>query len=283
MLSYYQYQLSMPRVSILIATYNRGHLISKAIESILEQSFKDWEIIVADGPSTDNTEEVINDWKTKIPQIKYIRSDMNTSIARSSNNGLRQASGEYIAILDDDDRWRDKDKLKKQVEFLDNNPDYVAVGGGMVVINENDQELFRYLKPETNGRIRDKFLFDNPMANSTTLFRYAAAAKVGFYDETLRQSADRDFWLKMGLVGKLYNFPEYLTYYLMAGQNTSIVKMRDTLSFSLKIMKRYKNNYPNYWPALLFNRVQYMYVFLPQWLKRILHLTLAKLKRIVFK
>ena len=273
----------MPKVSILIVTYNRGHLISKAIESILEQSYKDWEIVVVDGLSTDNTEEVINNWKTKISKIKYIRSGANSSIARGSNNGLRQASGEYVAILDDDDRWCDGEKLKKQVEFLDKNPEYVGVGGGMIVVNENGQELFRYLKPETDGRIRGKFLFDNPMANSTTLFRYSAAGKVGFYDETLRQSADRDFWLKMGLVGKLYNFPEYFTYYLMAGQNTSIVKMRDTLSFSLKIMKRYKNNYPHYWSALLFNRIQYMYAFLPNWIKKFLHLTLAKLKKMIFK
>lgn len=273
----------MPKVSILIVTYNRAKFISKAIESILNQSFQDWEIIVADDASTDNTIEVIREWQAKEPKIKYIRSDVNIGIARNSNNGLKIAQGDYIAILDDDDWWYNSDKLKKQVEFLDKNSNYVAVGGGVVVVDENNKEITRYLKPETDEQIRTKLLFDNTMANSTTLFRFAVAKQVGLYDDTLRYSADRDFWLKIGLLGKLYNFPEYFAYYLMSGQNTSIVKMKEHLQSSLMVMRRYKNNYPNYWLALIVNRLQHLYAFMPSFVKKFLHLTLFKIKRMIFK
>lgn len=267
----------MPKVSIILSTYNRAGFISNAIESVLEQSFSDWELIVVDDGSTDNTEEVVKKYN-----VIYSKSPENIGIARNSNRGLRIAKGEYIAIIDDDDRWIDKDKLTKQVDFLDKNPDYMAVGGGIVVIDKDGKEMFRYLKPETDEKIRDKMLFDNTMANSTTVFRHSTAEKVGLYDESLRYSADRDFFLKLGLEGKLYNFPEYFANYTMAGQNTSIVKMKEHLRSSLMVMKRYKNNYPHYQLALIVNRIQYAYAFLPNFLKRFLHTFLARLKRVLF-
>lgn len=273
----------MPKVSIILSTYNRSHFIDRAIESVLEQTFSDWELIIVDDGSTDNTEEIIKQWQIRYPKIIYSKSLENVGIARNSNRGLRMAKGEYIAIIDDDDRWIDKNKLAKQIEFLDKNPDHVAVGGGIIVINKDSKEIFRYLKPETDEQIRDKMLFDNTMANSTTVFRRPTAEKVGLYDESLRYSADRDFFLKLGLEGKLYNFPEYFANYTMAGQNTSIVKMKEHLRSSLMVMKRYKNNYPRYSLALIVNRIQYAYAFLPNFLKSFLHIFLARLKRLVFR
>ncbi|MEK7115238.1 MAG: glycosyltransferase [Patescibacteria group bacterium] len=279
----------MPKVSIVLSTFNRVHLIDRAIESVLEQTFSlpdgGWELIIVDDASTDNTEEIVKQLIYRSPtsiNIIYSKAAENIGIARNSNRGLRMAKGEYIAIIDDDDRWIDRDKLVKQVEFLDKNPDHVAVGGGIIVVDKDGKEMFRYLKPETDVQIRNKMLFDNTMANSTTVFRRSVAEKVGLYDESLRYSADRDFFLKLGLEGKLYNFPEYFANYTMAGQNTSIVKMKEHLRSSLMVMKRYKNNYPHYPLALIVNRIQYAYAFLPNFLKRFLHIFLARLKRALF-
>lgn len=273
----------MPKVSILIATYNRANLLGGAILSAITQTFQDWEIIIADDASTDTTPHVVDEWQAREPRIKYVRNESNIGIARNSNSGLWQARGKYIAILDDDDHWIDPNKLEKQVKFLDNNPDYVGVGGGVVVIDGDGRELFRYYKPQTDKQIHSKMLFDNPMANSTTMFRKSAAEKVGWYDESLRYAADRDFWLKMGVVGKLYNFPEYWASYLMAGQNTSIIKIREHLRSSLTVMKRYRIQYPHYPLAVVMNRIQYLYSFLPLLIRRSTHVVLAKLKRFLFR
>jgi hypothetical protein len=186
-------------------------------------------------------------------------------------------------MIDDDDPWTDPDKLKKQIEFLDKNPEYVGCGGGVIVVNPSGKELYRYLKPETDAEIRRYMLFSNPMANSTTMFRLAAARKVDLYDETTRYSGDRDFWLKMGLLGKLCNVKEYFSFYTMGEQNTSIAKMKPHLKASLMVMKRYRNNYPNYALALTLNTLQYWYSFLPEWFRRLVHQSLARLKRRVVR
>ncbi len=269
----------MPKVSILMATYNRAGLIDSAIKSAQNQSFNDWELIIADDGSADNTSEVVAEWLKKEPRIIYTRSEINQGISKNYNRGLRLAKGEYVAMLDDDDPWCDPDKLKKQIEFLDKNPDYAGCGGGMIVIDGDGKEVYRYLKPETDEAIRNKMLFGNPMANSTTMFRRSAGEKAGLYDESTRYSGDRDFWLKLGLIGKLRNLPEYFSYYLMANDNTSIIKIRPHLKASIMVMKRYKDKYPGYYPALVFNELQYFYAFIPESIRKRIHPALARMKR----
>ncbi len=271
----------MPRVTILMATYNRANLISRTIESLLKQTFKDWELVIPDDGSKDNTAEVVKEWEKKLPNLIYIKSDINQGISRNYNLGFSKAKGEYIAMIDDDDPWSDPKKLEKQVKFLDENKDYVGCGGGVIVVDLNHQELYRYLKPETDQQIRNRMLFGNPMANSTTLFRVSAGEKVDWYDPSIRYSGDRDFWLKLGTLGKLYNFPEYFSYYTMSGSNTSIVQMRPHLKTSFLVMRRYKNNYPHYVAAYIFNALQYAYSFLPEFIKKPIHFSLARLKRLV--
>ncbi len=269
----------MPKVSVLLATFNRGQLINRAIESVREQNFKDWELVVADDGSTDETPQIVEAWQKKEPRIVYVRNAVNQGISKNYNSGFREMKGEYIAMIDDDDPWIGRNKLQKQMDFLDKNPDYVGCGGGVIVVDSQGKELYRYLKPETDEAIRSRMLFSNPMANSTTLFRRSAAEKVGWYDEMSRYAGDRDFWLKMGKIGKLYNFPEYFSYYTMHGVNTSIAKLRPHLKASLTYMRRYRRNYPGYWLALPFNYVQYWYSFLPSFTRRPIHRLLARLKR----
>lgn len=267
------------KVSILMATWNRAAMIGKTVESVQKQSFKDWELIISDDGSTDNTQEVVRDLQKLEPRIVYVRSDTNEGISKNYNKGLRIARGKYIAMIDDDDPWCDDRKLEKQIKFLEENPDYVGCGGGVIVVDPSGRELYRYFKPETDTQIRERMLFGNPIANSTTLFRRVAGESVCWYDEKTRYSGDRDFWLKMGLKGKLYNFPEYFSYYTMTGANTSISRIRPHLKASLLIMRRYKGKYPHYFPALVFNWVQYLYSYLPAFVRRAVHFSLAKLKR----
>ena len=266
-------------VSILMATWNRAGMISRTIESVRSQTIKDWELIIADDGSTDNTPEVISKWQKSEGRIVYIQSKINEGISKNYNKGLRVAKGEYVAMIDDDDPWCDDRKLEKQIKFLEENREYAGCGGGMIVVDKSGKELYRYFKPKTDADIREKMLFGNPVANSTTLFRRAVGEDVGWYDESTLYSGDRDFWLKMGLKGKLYNFPEYFSYYTMSGENTSTVKIRPHLKASLMVMRRYKGKYPHYLPALAFNLTQCAYSYLPGFIRKLVHYSLARLKR----
>ena len=136
-------------ISIIIITRNRAGFISKAIESALGQSFPDWELIIIDDASQDNTGEIIKSYIAKDARIKYFRNDEHLRISKSRNKALSLARGEYVAVLDSDDVWSDRDKLKKQYEFLERNKDYVLVGGGVIVIDEFGKETRRYFNRES--------------------------------------------------------------------------------------------------------------------------------------
>src|SRR3989344_1906395 len=269
--------MSPLKVSILITTWNRAHLISRAIQSAIDQDFKDWELIIADDGSTDNTEKICKEWEKKDHRIKYFRAPHFGRIAKISNFGLKHAKGEYVAILDDDDMWAATDKLTKQVKFLDENKDYVACGGGYVIIDKNEKEKSRLLKPEEHENIIENALLANPMVNTTAMFRKSAAEKVGFYDETLPEFADWDFWLKMGLAGKLYNFPLHFAYYQMWDTGSSFSKQRGTAYSSLQIVPRYKGQYPHYKKAITQAYTYYIYTLLPNFIKSFLNPILSRL------
>lgn len=274
----------MPRVSVILATYNRANLISDAIESVRAQSFAGWELIVSDDASADNTPEVVRAWCAMDPRIRYLRNERNLGIGGNSNRAIREAAGEYVAIIDDDDVWIDSEKLAVQTRFLDKHPDYVGCGGGVVVVDEKGSEITRYRNPETDKEIRAAILLTNPVANSTGMFRMAAAEAAGLNDEKIGQAADRDFWLKLGLHGKLYNFPAYFMRYRVTSGSSSIVNMRPTLRASLAVMKRYRRAYPRYRRALVVNTFQYWYALLPERVRRSsLHRWLFVLKQKIFK
>ena len=115
-----------PTVSVIIPTYNRAKLLPRAIKSVLNQTFKDFEVIIVDDGSTDNTEEVINEFQKHNKRIKYIRHEKNKGAAAARNTGIKIAQGEYIAFQDSDDEWL-PNKLEKQMEIFESAPAEIGV------------------------------------------------------------------------------------------------------------------------------------------------------------
>ena len=164
-------------------TCNRPQFLSRAMQSVIEQTLEDWELIVVhDGPDQ-QTSAVMEKWVARDPRIRYYHRDRTGNIANANNYGLARAHGEYVAILDDDDYWVAPEKLAKQVAFLDSHPDYAGCGAGMTAIDENGNVLMSFLKPEQDDQIRARALCANPMAHSTTMFRRSLGEEIGFYDE----------------------------------------------------------------------------------------------------
>ena len=198
-------------ISIILPTYNGAGRIQEALLSVLGQSYLHWELLVVDDGSTDNTEELVKDLPCNEKRIIYIKNESNLGIQQTLNKGLKEAKGEYIARIDDDDMWIDKDKLLKQVEFLEKNKDCVLVGTGLVAVNEEGKEIFRTFNPELDAIIRNKILSKTCFTHSSVMFRKALAMQLGGYSELseVRHIEDYDLWLKMGTVGKLANLPIY--------------------------------------------------------------------------
>ena len=271
--------MNNPKVSIIVATINRPELIKPAIESILKQRFQDWELIIVDDSQGDATEKLIKDFFSKDTRIRYMHRKTKSNVADASNFAGQNSSGEYVALLDDDDSWVDPDKLNKQLNFLDTHPDYIGCGGGLILIDEKGNEKLRRYKPETDKEIKRKALLANPMVNSTTVFRRSAAEKIFWYDASLCQFADWDFWLKMGLVGKLYNFQEYFTKYLLWHSSGSFLKQKGNEDAILKIVRRYKGQYPSYRFAIFMGYAYQIYTYLPCGIKKFTNLLLSQLKK----
>ena len=269
----------IPRVTVIMATYNRSSLIGEAIQSVIDQSFIDWELVIADDGSTDATSEVLREWVSREPRIRYCQLPHAGRISIVSNSALQAARGSYVAILDDDDAWRDPHKLEKQVAFLDANPDYVACAGGYRIVNGQGEWIEDIHKPATDDAIRHVALRANPIANSTAMFRRDTGIQ---YDPALRQFADWDFWLKIGKAGKLYNFPELFLDYKIWNQGSSFVNQRANAIAAVQIVKRYRGAYPGYSQAILMARAYVAYTFLPAPVRARLNSFLSRLKKRLF-
>jgi len=268
-----------PKVSVLLATYNRPQFVGTSIQSALNQTFHNFEVLVICDSNSDNTRQAVEPFVKLDARLKYFEIPRNGRIASVSNYGLAQASGEYIAILDDDDSWSDTEKLAKQVVFLDEHPNYVGCGGGYITVDVEGKETGRFLKPENDEDIRRNILVANPMANATTIFRRAAAAAIGNYDETMKEYADWDFWLKICFQGKLYNFPEYFLYYRMWPQGSSFIKQRGAAESALRIVRRHRNNYPRFFQAYSLALAYSAYVYLPKYIKYFLNGPFSRFKK----
>jgi len=185
------------KVSIIVPTYNRAHLVTETIDSILAQTVKDFELIVVDNESTDNTEEVIKSYTDR--RIRYFQHQNNGLVAVNRNYGISKANGEYIAFCDDDDLWM-PEKLERQVKLLDLNKELGLVYSDSYIMDENgDLErdtLFSNSRP-LRGNVFDKLFQSNCIPTLTVMIRREVLSKVGGFDPKYIIAQDYDLWLRI--------------------------------------------------------------------------------------
>ena len=200
----------MPKVSVIIPTYNREEFITETINSVLNQTYKDFEIIVVDDGSTDNTKQKLESFKLKIKLIEQKNSER--AIAR--NNGVRNSKGEYLAFLDSDDVWI-KNKLEKQVELLDSKPEVILTYGQSLRINEHGQKI-KIAKRQIegySGEVFENLLLRNFIASPTPIIRREYFDKTEGFQTKYIPYEDWEFWLRFSLLGKFYFFNNPFAYY----------------------------------------------------------------------
>ncbi len=271
-------------VSVIISTFNGEKYIKRAIESVLSQTYGNIELIIIDDCSTDNTSEIIFGYSRKDSRIVILKNETNIGSYKSLNKAIRISRGKYIANLDDDDIWRDSQKIEKQTEFLEKHNDYGLVGGGMIKIDIKNNEIGRYLFPEHDKDIRKSILKNNLFSHSAVLFRKDAWEEVGGYNELFGYSADIDLWLKIGKKYKFYNFQDYFIYYLDKENSGSYFSRKNSYRrkvwLNIKMIKQYKNDYPGCKKAVLLCWASYFYSFVPY--RQKMRPILNKLRALIF-
>jgi glycosyltransferase involved in cell wall biosynthesis len=197
-----------PTVTVLICAYNGEAFIAEAIESVLTQTFQDFEIIVVDDASTDGTAQAVKRFKDG--RIRRLVNEKNLGHAGSLNRGMAEAVGEYVAILDCDDRCFPT-RLERQTAFLDDNPEYVLCGSWSRTFGSWDLER-RY--PTDYEALRASLLFECPIVTPSVMFRREMVRDAGMaFDSSCPLAFDYKFWIEASRHFPIANLEEFLVAY----------------------------------------------------------------------
>jgi len=238
-----------PIISVNIATYNRGRYIREAIDSVLAQSFKNWELVVVDDGSTDNTKQVVAPY-LKDSRIKYFKNETNKNISFTRNRALALSQGEFIAILDSDDVWNDIDKLAKQLAFLRKNTEYALIGTNAVAIDPAGKPLRDLNVPLSDTEIRRVILSKNVIFHSSVMYRKNLVEDLGVYNLALNGIEDYDLWLRLGKSHKLANLSDQSLLYRVHGGNISLTNRLRLMQINVELVKKCQQNYPHFYRAI---------------------------------
>ena len=182
-----------PLISVIIPTYNRGWIIKEAIDSVLAQDYVNFELIVVDDGSTDDTHDILNSYQSNFLVLRQ----NNKGVSAARNRGLAAASGRFIAFLDSDDTWLPQ-KLSRQVDFFQSNPDALICQTEEIWIRNNVRVNPKKRHKKPSGMIFEPSLSLCLVSPSAVMIKKNLFEEVGFFDETLPACEDYDLWLRVG-------------------------------------------------------------------------------------
>ncbi len=208
-----------PLITVLMPTYKGAAYLRKTIDSILKQTFKNFELLIINDCSPDNTDEIISSYKD--PRIRYIKNEHNLGISGSSNLGFSLARGKYIARQDHDDIAHPK-RLQKQFEFMEAHPEVGLCGTGFKTFGTKHKTVHY---PQNDADIKALLLFKMPLAHQTSMMRKDIFIKNNIrYDESFTSSNDRKLWIDASPFTRFHNLPDTLLDYRMYKGMTSQTK-----------------------------------------------------------
>jgi glycosyltransferase involved in cell wall biosynthesis len=227
-------KVNIPLVTVIIPLYNHEHYIKTAIESIVNQSYRNIEIIVIDDGSTDNSSSVVEEIISKSSESIKLINKQNEGITKTLNLGIRLSRGEYIAVLASDD-YLLPDSITSRVDYLDNNAEKLAVFGDAIVVDSNGNEIYPSAIEKNNGR--KYFLKIDKLLSSELVFRWCVPGPVfmakktlyetiGLYDECILIE-DWDFYLRTAGNNLLGFIDRNVAAYRVHDFNSSIIRSND--------------------------------------------------------
>jgi glycosyltransferase involved in cell wall biosynthesis len=189
--------MQTPKVSVIIITYNRAQLLKTAMQTVLAQTFEDFELLIIDDGSPDDTENTVKSFHD--PRVRYVKHAQNQGEGGARNTGIQHAEGEYIAFLDDDDEWL-PNKLQLQVRLLDAQPKQVGFVHSALInfYADTGEEVEKKRSVEAvSGQVFDRLLQENFVILSTVMARKACFDAVGPFDLSIPAGLDYDMWVRL--------------------------------------------------------------------------------------
>ena len=231
-------------VSVVLPAYNAELYIKEAIDSVLAQTFTDFELIILNDGSTDKTEEIILSYQDS--RIVYVKNEQNLGLIGTLNKGMALAKGKYIARMDADDICLPK-RFAKQVNFLEEHPDYIICGTSAYRFYSNITDAKAFIPPITDEKIRVRLFFNSSFIHPSVMFRTNIVKDQCLrFNDNYKYAEDYYFWMDLLKYGKGFNLKEKLLYYRVvetsqtAVGNSNVEKRKETLG---NIHKRYFKEY----------------------------------------
>lgn len=231
----------MPKVSVIMGIYNGEKTMRDALDSIISQSFTDWECVVCDDASSDNTLAILKEYSERYPgKFVILHNEKNLMLSGSLNRCLKAASGEYIARMDDDDKCL-PERFAVEVSYLDAHPEYSVVGSEVQFFNDVDG------LGEVIHKIEEPTIYDvpkvNPFFHPTIMMRKTVYDALNGYtsNEQTRRMEDVDLWYRFFAAGyKGYNIPQVLLHYRVDSNALKKRKLKYSLDASNIVFKGVK-------------------------------------------
>lgn len=238
-------QESNPLVSVVIAAYNSESFIKETLDSVLSQTYRNLEILVCDDASSDRTVDIVKSYKEKDERIILIENRENLGISLNMNNGICNAKGKYIAILDADD-WAYPYRIKEQVKTMEEDKDIVLCSGFMHICDEdlNIKTVRKY--PLADKDIRKAIVRYNPISHPASMWKRSALLKTSLYNERLHINRDYDLLVRISEFGKYRNIPKPLIKYRVRKDSETGKRIRQTqwYSFYIQMKAHFEYNFP---------------------------------------
>jgi len=220
-----------PLVSVILCVYNGGPYLPEAIESTRAQTESDFELLIVDNGSTDETPNVLHEYAKRDRRIRIQRCE-RVNVATARNLILRDARGEFMAVMDADD-ISEPDRFAAEIAFLREHPDHVAVGSSLLIIDPESDALSVSPRPERHEEILESMLLgDGVLPHPSAMVRMDAVRRIGGYREHFDSSEDLDLWLRLTEIGKLANLPQPLLRYRQHFQSETSARRITQLEFA---------------------------------------------------
>ena len=235
--------ISEPLVSVITPVYNREKYLEECITSILNQTYQNFEFIIVDDKSTDNTLDIIKSYALQDPRIKLLENSKNVGATLSFNSGLDFCKGKYVARMDSDDISLPK-RLIKQVEIFESWQDLEALGTGAILINQNGSEITRKQFPSDYKKIKNILNTGVPVFDPSVMMRTNFLKENKGFDNRLAPADDYHLWLTLFKQKKIIsNINNYLIKYRLHDSNLSKLESKNQLQKTFLALQIYKSEY----------------------------------------
>lgn len=248
-----------PLISVIMPAFNAQAFAKQAIESILNQTLKDFELIIINDASTDDTYKIIKRYEAKDKRIRVVNNKENLQVAGCLNIGAKLARADLIARMDADD-FSYPERLKLQYKLLKNNPKIAIVGADMIIVDEKGKPLFKREYPQEDQELKKVMFRYSPFAHPVVTMRRSVFEKFGGYNTKMVPCEDIDLWFKIGSKYKFANIRRTLLKYTLRTSSNSNKGLRELelLNFKIRVNAIGKYGYRPGFYDIIYNLGQFI-------------------------